>query len=126
MGYATYHQVITELSPENWVYQGMKSYVLTHRKMNDTAAVKFVNRPAYELISELKQQDGKAIWICGGANLINQLVRQDLIDEYHLTIIPKLLGEGIRLFEENDTVIRLSLIAAKVENGVLDCIYRKR
>lgn len=54
MGYATYHQVVTELSPENWVYQGMKSYVLTHRKMNDTAAVKFVNRPAYELISELK------------------------------------------------------------------------
>jgi len=33
MGYTTYHQIVTELSPDEWVYAGMKSYVLTHRNI---------------------------------------------------------------------------------------------
>ena len=126
MGYTTYHQIVTELSPENWVYQGMQSYVLTHRNISDTNEIKFVNQPVYELISKLKRQEGKGIWICGGANVIHQLVSNDLIDEYHLTIIPRLIGGGIRLFKEHDTMIRLSLISSKAENGVLNCIYRKQ
>ena len=32
IGYNTYHQIVTELSPEQWVYKGLKSYVITHNK----------------------------------------------------------------------------------------------
>ena len=31
MGWNTYHQVVTELSPGQWVYEGLKTYVITHR-----------------------------------------------------------------------------------------------
>lgn len=33
MGWNTYHQIITELSPGTWVYSGMTSYVFTHREL---------------------------------------------------------------------------------------------
>lgn len=35
MGWRTYHQIVTELSPDNWVYEGMESYVITHRQLDD-------------------------------------------------------------------------------------------
>ena len=30
MGWNTYHQIVTELSPEQWIYEGLKTYVFTH------------------------------------------------------------------------------------------------
>lgn len=126
MGYTTYHQVATELSPEKWVYEGMISYVLTHQQMTDTDEIKFINQPVHELVASLKQQDRKAVWICGGANIINQFIELDLIDEYHLSIMPILLGNGIRLFEKYENRIPLELISTSSENGVLDCVYHRR
>ncbi|WP_366916066.1 hypothetical protein [uncultured Helicobacter sp.] len=35
-----------------------------------------------ELINKLKQEIGKNIWICAAANLVNQCVKENLIDEY--------------------------------------------
>ena len=32
MGWNTYHQIVTELSPGQWVYEGLDCYVLTHRE----------------------------------------------------------------------------------------------
>lgn len=126
MGYTTYHQVTTELSPGEWVYEGMMSYVLTHRQMADTGEIKFINQPLHELVALLKQQEGKAIWICGGASIINQLIEHDLIDEYHLTVMPILLGSGIRLFEEHENQNLLELMSTSSVNGVLNCIYQRR
>lgn len=33
MGWNTYNQIITELSPDEWVYSGLKIYVITHKEM---------------------------------------------------------------------------------------------
>jgi len=62
------------------------------------------------LVKRLREENGKGIWICGGANLIQQLVREDMIDCYYLTVIPTILGSGIRLFEKSDHEIKLSLL----------------
>lgn len=79
-----------------------------------------------ELINELQQENGKNIWICGGANLVNQCVKEDLIDEYQITTVPVILGNGIRLFEENSKIIKLELRETKEENGLIMGIYDKR
>lgn len=126
MGYTTYRQIATELFPDKWPYAGLSSYVITHREIPDANGIKFTSRPLHELISTLKQQEGKAVWICGGANIVNQLMDYDLIDEYHFTLIPTLLGKDIRLFEERDNEIPLRLIASSSENGAVNCIYGKR
>ena len=59
MGWNTYHQVITELSPGQWPYQGMTSYVFTHQKMPSTSEVRFVAHGMVELIYERRGRLGQ-------------------------------------------------------------------
>lgn len=126
IGYNTYRQVVTELAPDEWVYMGLKSYVLTHRELKSTDEIEFTNENICDLVKRLKLEKGKDIWICGGANIVNQLVKADFIDEYHLTIMPILLGSGISLFLKDNKSIELECKQAKVMNGVLDCVYVRR
>lgn len=125
MGKKTYRQIVTELSPDEWVYSGMKSYVATHHPQEDTDEILFTAEPVTELVKRLKKEPGKDIWICGGADVANQLMEADEIDEYHLTIMPVILGSGIRLFAEKSREISLRLLKSSSENGVLDCVYGK-
>ena len=53
MGYNTYRQVAEELSPGKWVYSGMMSYVLTHRKMDDLPEIRFVHQNVGRLLHRL-------------------------------------------------------------------------
>lgn len=75
---------------------------------------------------KLKEEDGKGIWICGGAEVVRRLVEEDLIDCYYLTVIPVLLGSGIRLFENNFNEIKLRLVKSQSYNGMTDLVYVKR
>lgn len=59
MGYKTYEQVSTQLSPDNWPYSGMKTYVLTHRKIKARPEISFVKEALPELIERLQQQAEK-------------------------------------------------------------------
>ena len=126
LGANTYKQIKNELSPDKWVYENLKSYVLTNEIIEDTTNIKYVNMNIKELINRLQKEHGKNIWICGGANLVNQCVKEDLIDEYQITTVPVILGSGIRLFEENNKKIRLELKDTKEENGLIIGIYTKR
>lgn len=126
MGKRTWKQIVTELSPDEWVYQGIKTYVVTHQPLEDTKEIIFRTEPVTELLQQLKAEPGKDIWICGGADIANQLMEADEIDEYHLTVMPVLLGNGIRLFEEKNREILLQLVKSSFENGVMDCVYVRR
>lgn len=107
MGWNTYHQIVTELSPDEWVYDDFTTYVVTHKK-KFFYKIRFVNENPIELIRELQEENGKGIWICSGANIIQQLVREDIIDCYYITVVPTILGSGIRLFEITRYVERQS------------------
>lgn len=124
MGYRTYNQIVTELSPEEWIYPDMDCYVVTHKKLQNTTNIVFTDQSLRKLITTLKKQVGKHIWICGGAEIAQQCIAEGMIDEYHLTIIPTILGDGIRLFGKNEKAIPLKLISLSQENGMIDCIYQ--
>lgn len=126
MGYKTYHQVVTELSPDQWVYPDKTSYVLTHRDIKSMEQIIFTDRDIAELVAALKKEAGRDIWICGGASIINQLTNADLIDRYWITVIPTILGQGIRLFEPKGRKIDLELIKTESYNGMTDLIYEQR
>ncbi|MDE7331340.1 MAG: dihydrofolate reductase family protein [Lachnospiraceae bacterium] len=126
MGWKTYHQVASELSPSEWVYQNLTSYVITHRENVSTKEIKFVNESPELLVQRLKEQCGKDIWICGGANIIAQLMSRGLIDKFHISIIPTILGNGIRLFGTLDSEFPLKLTEIKHYNGITEVIYEKR
>jgi len=126
LGYSTYHQVITELSPEKWVYPGKTSYVLSHKKLSSSEEIIFTDERLDTLITRLRNENGKDIWICGGASIVNQLIAYDLIDRYWITIIPTILGSGVRLFDIHDKAMSLKLISTQSYNGMTDLVYERR
>lgn len=126
MGWNTYQQIITELSPDEWVYNDFTTYVVTHGKHTSSAKIHFTNESPDKLVKKLQKGSGKNIWICGGANLIQQFVKKDLIDCYYITIIPTILGAGIRLFENADHEIKLRLLKTQTYNGMTDLVYVRR
>ena len=126
MGWNTYHQIVTELSPDEWVYDDFTTYVVTHKPKTSSDKIRFANENPVELVKKLRKKEGKGIWICGGANLIQQLVTEDIIDCYYITVIPMILGSGIRLFETADHEIKLKLLKTQSYNGITDLIYIKR
>lgn len=70
MGWTTYHQVVTQLSPDSWPYRGLDCYVLTHRPLPpQTEKIQAFSGPAHQLVEQLKREPaGRDIWICGGAD----------------------------------------------------------
>lgn len=126
MGWNTYHQIVTELSPDEWVYNDLTTYVITHNEYTSSEKIRFTSTNPVDLIKKLKKENGKGIWICGGANLVQQLVNEDLIDRYYITVIPTILGSGIRLFENARHEIKLRLLGTQSYNGMTDLIYTRR
>ena len=74
----------------------------------------------------MKEEEGKDIWICGGADIVRQIMEKDLIDIYRISVIPTILGEGVRLFPDKGQEIRLNLEMVRNSNGITELIYRKR
>lgn len=126
MGWKTYHQIVTELSPEEWVYDGMAGYVVTHRQYSSTDKIKFTSENPVDLAKRLKQENGKDIWVCGGADIVQQLLRENLIDKFYISVIPTLLGKGIHLFGTMEQETELELIQTQNYNGITDLVYRRR
>lgn len=127
IGSTTYNQIIDELSPEEYPYKEMTSYVLSSQKNNKGKPnVEIIDVPVEELIRSLKQGNGKGIWIVGGSSIINPLIEADLIDFYEISIVPHLLGDGIPLFTEKLQQIPLQLDATIVRNGMIHTKYSKK
>lgn len=126
MGWNTYHQIVTELSPDQWIYEDFITYVITHNEHTSSEKIRFINTNPSDLIKRLRKEQGKDIWICGGANLVQQLISEDLIDCYYITVIPTILGSGIRLFNNGKHEIRLRLLNTRSYNGMTDLVYIRR
>lgn len=86
-----------------------------------------LNQDLPEQIDELKQQPGKDIMVPGSPTLVRWLLRNDLLDELHFSVLPIVVGAGVRLFEDMDTPtgpIGLELQAARtLANGVQELRY---
>lgn len=124
MGWNTYEQIVTELSPNEWVYPNCTSYVLTHRNMDSCEKICFTDQSPIELIDRLKGEPGKDIWVCGGANLAAQLIKENRIDRYEISILPVLIGKGISLFSSFDREIALRQTDIKKYGEIVLLSYR--
>lgn len=125
MGRNTYRQIVTELSPEAWVYEGLMCYVVTHGPGGDRPGLCFADGSPCRLVRGLLAQEGGDIWICGGANVAGQLMEEDLIDVYDISVIPVLLGEGVPLFGGRRGPVGLELVRAEAHGGVMELVYRR-
>ncbi|MGX4600335.1 dihydrofolate reductase family protein [Faecalimicrobium sp. JNUCC 81] len=123
LGRTTYDQVVNELSVGVWPYEGIDSFVFTSKDTKDNKYVKFIKEDICDFVKDLKKKEGKDIWVVGGAELIRHLTEVNLIDEYIITVIPTILGEGIPLFKEGSKELKLKLKESKVYNGAVMIHY---
>src|SRR6266516_7397123 len=80
---------------------------------------------AAEAVARLKQQLDKDLLIMGSGELIQSLMRRNLVDEYVLLIHPLVLGTGRRLFAEGSPTTALRLVDTKTTTtGVVIATYR--
>ena len=79
---------------------------------------------AAEGIAALKKEDGPELQVHGSGNLIQTLLRHNLVDEYRLWVFPLVVGSGKRLFSEGTIPSGLKLVDSKVSTtGVVIGTY---
>jgi dihydrofolate reductase len=78
-------------------------------------------------VQRLKSEKGKNIYCDGGAEIVNELLKHDLIDEFIISVIPILVGKGTRLFNDNRPEQLLEFISAKsFETGLTQLHYKRK
>jgi dihydrofolate reductase len=89
--------------------KAVKGIVVSDTLQGNWQGVRIIRRrDAHQQIAELKHQVGKDILITGSRTLWNDLLAHDLVDEIHLLIGNRILGQGVRAFVgQPPTTLRL-------------------
>jgi dihydrofolate reductase len=119
MGRATYD---TMLGFGDWPYAGKRVIVLTHRPATPRHDETFTSAKPLELLARLR--DARRIYVDGGA-VIRQFLAASLIDDLTLSIVPIVLGDGLRLFAGGEGEHALALDSTQAwPTGLVQLRYR--
>lgn len=79
---------------------GIPHFVVTHHPPERAGSwFTFVTDGVASAVQQARQAAGEKNVVVTGANTVQQCLTAGLIDEIHIDLVPLLLGEGIRLFE---------------------------
>lgn len=126
LGRKTYDYVLKEIGSSHYDNGLRDVYVITRTQRPGVGRTVFYSGNLADLVQRLKSEDGKNIYCDGGAEIINELMNHDLIDEYIISIIPILLGNGTKLFKDNRPEQELEFVNAKsYETGLMQLHYNR-
>jgi len=78
-------------------------------------------------VNKLKKKEGKDIIVYGGAGFVSSLVKEGLIDEYHLFVDPAAIGKGMPIFKELTGVRQFTLIKSiPSDSGTVVLVYEPK
>jgi len=78
-------------------------------------------------INNLKKQKGEDIIVYGGAEFVSNLIKQCLIDDYHLFINPVAIGNGLTIFRALENKLHLKLVDSKsFDCGIVGLHYQPK
>ena len=127
IGRRTYDYVVKEIGASHYDNGKRDVYVITRTERPKSARTTFYTGNITELVDRLKSESGKNIYCDGGAEVINELLKHDLIDEFTISVIPVLLGNGTRLFKDGRPEQTLDFIEAKTfETGLTQLHYKRK
>jgi dihydrofolate reductase len=120
VGRNTYEQVLCFGS---WPFAGKRSVVMTHSPPVSRHGEEFFDGPPSELVSSLAAEGARHAYVDGGA-VIQQFLRAGLVSDLTVSVIPTLLGQGIRLFGATgrDGPLRFSA-SRSFESGLVQLAY---
>ncbi|MGA2665358.1 MAG: dihydrofolate reductase family protein [Nitrososphaerales archaeon] len=102
-------------------------YVASHSQVkSDWAKTVVLQGDVAEAVKGLKQQDGPELQVHGSGNLIQTLLKHDLVDELWLKVIPITLGTGKRLFADGTMPAAFTLTESRTSpKGVIFASFRR-
>lgn len=107
---------------EHGAYPHLRQCVVSHRGVA-APGVAVIDGNIAGRVAALKEEPGRDIWLCGGADLAGQLV--ELVDEIQLKVYPVLLGDGIPLVRGAGLPRDLALVELeRLPGGVALATYR--
>ncbi|WP_276258086.1 dihydrofolate reductase family protein [Haloglomus litoreum] len=121
MGSRTYEQI---LGFGEWPYGDRPTYVTTGRDLPlATDQVELVDRALAPLVDDLGERHGH-VWLVGGAALAQAFLREGLVDELRLALVPTVLGDGIGLFDGETGAHDLTLLdSSRYAAGLVEVRY---
>ena len=122
MGQTTYDQV---RGFGEWPYPGKPTVVFTHDPPDPGLPdVSFTSDDPVDVVTSLREQTEGDLWLVGGGELIASFRKRGLIDEYFITLMPVLLGEGIPLFPGTQPEASLQTVSVqRFESGIVQLRY---
>jgi dihydrofolate reductase len=111
-----------------WPYGDTPTVVVTSRKLpSSRKSVEFYSGDLKRLVDEILAPRYGNIWLVGGAMLCQSFLRLDLVDEIRLMIVPVLLGDGLRLFDNSGIERRWHLQnVVAYKTGLVELSYRSQ
>jgi len=129
MGSRTYETALSfEAKGFGWSYGDKPVFVLTSRELPRTRdTVQFYSGDLAQFVNERLRPAFHSIWFVGGGAVSGECLRLGLADEVRYSILPILIGEGIRFFEKLDKDVPLHLAEVKAyKSGTVELCYKVR
>ncbi len=127
LGRKTYDYVLKEIGSSHYDNGARDVFVISRTARPAVGKTTFYTGNLTELVQRLKSGSGKNIYCDGGAEIINELLKNDLIDEFIISIIPVLVGHGTRLFKDGRPEQELEFVKAKTfDTGLTQLHYRRK
>lgn len=82
-------------------HQDKEVFVISRTRKGKNGHIQYYDN-VLDLINNLKNQEGKDIYCDGGAEIVSELLQNSLFDRIIVSVIPHLLGDGIRLFKDGN------------------------
>lgn len=116
-----------KMSGGKWPKSQLATYVFSKTKPpGEGDGYTFVNESPVVFVTKLRQRPGKDIWLMGGGELARDFLREDLIDELYLGVVPVLLGAGMPLFPSGFPQRNFSLLECKsYSEGLIALKYER-
>ena len=129
MGSRTYETALNfEAKGLGWAYGDKPTFVLTTRELPRTRdTVEFHSGDLAQFVNKRLRTSFRSIWFVGGGVVSGECLRLGLADEVRYSILPILIGDGIRFFEKLDRDIALHLEEIKAyKSGMVELRYELR
>jgi dihydrofolate reductase len=107
---------------------GMKCYVFSRTlEAGQRGEVTITSKTPKHFVGEVRKKKGKDIWLMGGGELTREFLREDLVDELYLGVVPVLIGEGIMAFPSGFPQREFALQENKTfSQGLIALRYERR
>src|SRR4029077_2836335 len=126
MGSRTYETALSfGAKGVGWAYGDKPTFVLTHRELPRTRdTVEFYSGDLAQFVNGSLRPRFHSIWFVGGGMVSGECLRLGLADEVRYSILPILIGDGIRFFEKLAKDIALHLTDVKAyKSGMVERRY---